>query len=305
MSNSSIQNRIANPEFIKGYSNPYKPAFGGYFLFLKFGLGVWMANSPNESFHNRDPSKTLHNREGTSNVFFGKCSFSSRQAPKPNRITRKQNNHLTKNQIIWGSLTGFSWPILARWGWLGFPCQTGWDRGDGFFLATYFSLRVTAFSLSNRNYKLVLSKLANTCPKKLTGFSRPNSVLWVWRGFPCQIYVMKRDGVFENPITIPRPKNGWLVRKLIFQSTPSKPGQPLNATGFSKTQSQKRPYDSNQSDFGKLPRAQGLIGLVFFLGIATGFSKTQSHLEPGKPWSTLTGFSFNCTRILKVICRSS
>jgi hypothetical protein len=40
MSNSSIQNRIANPEFIKGYSNPYKPAFGGYFLFLKFGLGV-------------------------------------------------------------------------------------------------------------------------------------------------------------------------------------------------------------------------------------------------------------------------
>ena len=306
MSNSSIQNRIANPEFIKGYSNPYKPAFGGYFLFLKFGLGVWMANSPNESFHNRDPSKTLHNREGTSNVFFGKCSFSSRQAPKPNRITRKQNNHLTKNQIIWGSLTGFSWPILARWGWLGFPCQTGWDRGDGFFLATHiFRWGWLRSPCQIEIINWFCQSWPTHAPKSWRVF--PGQILSCGSdgGFPCQIYVMKRDGVFENPITIPRPKNGWLVRKLIFQSTPSKPGPPLNATGFSKTQSQKRPYDSNQSDFGKLPRAQGLIGLVFFLGIATGFSKTQSHLEPGKPWSTLTGFSFNCTRILKVICRSS
>lgn len=66
---------------------------------------------------------------------------------------------------------GFSVPNWLGQGWRVFPGHT------------YFSLRVTAFSLPNRNYKLVLSKLANTCPKKLTGFSRPNSVLWVWRGF--------------------------------------------------------------------------------------------------------------------------
>ena len=121
---------------------------------------------------------------------------------------------------------GFSVPNWLGQGWRVFPGHT------------YFSLSMTAFSLQNRNYKLVLSKLANTCPKKvdgffpakfclvgLTGFSLPNLCHETRRGFwkpnhnstakkwmigskadisinPQQArFTSKCDGVFENPIT--------------------------------------------------------------------------------------------------------